>query len=83
MVGGVAILGCDSEGEAWVREKGVDCWGDGAGFLYGEGATLVSLAAKGLLFWKGKLTGGQKSSCMSTTIKAAFILDGVDRMVSR
>lgn len=37
----VAVLGCDAEGEAWVREEGVDCWGEGAGFVDGEGTVLL------------------------------------------
>lgn len=78
VVGWVAVLGCDAEGEAGVGKKGIDCWGEGAGFLHGERAVLVGFVSIELVdgWGLGRVrTGGQKSSCMSTIIKAAFILD--------
>lgn len=41
----VAVLRCDAEGEAWDGEEGVDCWGESAGFVDGEGAVLVGVVS--------------------------------------
>lgn len=73
----VVVLGCDSDGEGRVFEESVDCRSNITASWDSEGAILPSVSCVGAwavvgILWL--LTGGQKSSCKSTTTSAALLL---------
>ncbi|KAJ6106332.1 hypothetical protein N7512_009849 [Penicillium capsulatum] len=74
MVGRVKVLRGNPNDEAGLREQGIYQGSNCAALVDGEGTILCPpwqiISTDDVMNWELKLTGGQKSSCMSTTISA-------------